>query len=211
MITLTAKTTLDDGTPIVIDKKNVISIDFGIVDRGEISLPTWGIMSNSGRIDFVDVDGKIKNYAYQRRVYAGLPVEIYLTDNLYGTKKTFSNFVTGDWQYDSNNRQVSVSITDELEEMQNVPIAPKIYRQTTTEATGRAIYDYLYKATPTKFKFKTFNELESTTRTVLNNFTVPIFILNDKNVWASWVALCQFVHAHIFKNSEGETTFVCHD
>lgn len=211
MITLTAKITLEDNEQIEISKKNVLSIDFDIIDRGEILLPNWGIMSNSGRIDFVDADGKIKNYAYQRRVYAGLPVEIYLTNNLYGTKKTFSNFVTGDWKYDSNNRQVSVNITDALEEMQDIVINPKVYNQLTSETTGKKIYLYLHSLTPPKFNLISFDSLDLTTQSALNNLKVPLFILYDNNLWGAWVKLCECVHAHIFKTSEGETIFTCRD
>lgn len=214
MITLTAKITLADGTEIAINKRNVLSIDQSIIDRGDITLPSWGIISNGGSIrfnDFINYDGKtIKQYANNRQLVAGLPVEIYLNDTTAKTHLSITNFVTKEWDYDSNSKEIATSLTDELEQWQDIVVQTMTYNaETPKNFTGEQIYYYWYGKTPAKYKMKSFSELDEKTQTALRNFKTDIFLPKSTNLWAGWNEFCVAVQSYIFRNKKGETIFTC--
>lgn len=210
MITLTAKITLADGTEIPINKKNALSIDENIIDRGDIILPSWGIMSNGGSISFMDFKGDIKKYADNRQLIRELPVEVSLNDTTAGTHKILGSFVTKHWDYDNNSKEVRVQITDELEQWQDIVVDVLLYKSSTnTNASGEAIYAYWRGKTPEKYNMLPFSKLDETTQKRLQSLNNIIFISNSKNLWSAWTQLCVLVQAHIFRNSKGETVFTC--
>lgn len=210
MITLTAKITLADGTEIPINKKNALSIDENIIDRGDIILPSWGIMSNGGSISFMDFTGDIKKYADNRQLIRGLPVEISLKNTLSGAGISLGKFVTNSWNYDSNSKEVRTEITDELEQWQDIVVDVLPYKSSTnTNASGEAIYEYWRGKTPEKYNMLPLSKLDETTQKRLKALNNIIFISESKNLWSAWTQLCVSVQAHIFKNSKGETVFTC--
>lgn len=211
MITLTAKITLADGTEIPINKKNALSIDENIIDRGDIILPSWGIMSNGGSISFMDFKGDIKKYADNRQLIRGLPVEISLNDTTAGTHKILGSFVTKYWDYDNNSKEVRVQITDELEQWQDIVIPVLPYNQVTTSTNGSQEYIRLYRLTPAKYNMLEYSQLDENTKSSLINFKIPLHITKENKLWSAWVKLCECVQAHIFRNNEGETIFTCRD
>jgi hypothetical protein len=210
MITLTAKIVYSNNKEIVIDKQNLISISHNIVDRGNIVLPSYGIISNSGKINFADYRGEIRRLAEAKQLIANLPVTIYLNDTLNDTRLEFSNFVTRKWAYEPNGREVSLEITDKLENWQDIVVNVIPYNTLTKEnVTGEEIYNTWLSKTPAEFKLKLFSELDEYTRTILSNLKVPIFISKDTTLWSAWTTLCEAVGAHMFINNKGETIFIC--
>lgn len=211
MITLTAQITLADGTEIPINKKNALSIDENTIDRGDIILPSWGIISNGGSISFMDFKGDIKKYAYNRQLIKGLPVKISLNDTTAGTHKNLGSFVTKSWDYDNNSKEVRAQFTDELEQWQDIVIPVLPYNQQTTSSNGAEEYVRLYNLTPPKYNMIAYSELDETTKSNLLNFIIPLRITKENKLWSAWVKLCECVQAHIFRNNEGETIFTCRD
>lgn len=211
MITLTAKITLADGTEIPVNKKNALSIDESIIDRGNIILPSWGIISNGGSISFMDFKGDIKKYADNRQLIKGLPVEISLNDTTAGTFKKLGSFVTKSWDYDNNSKEVRAQITDELEQWQDIVIPVLIYNEQTTSTNGAEEYQRLRNLTPLKYNMLSFSQLDETTKANLTGFEIPLHITKENKLWSAWVKLCECVQGHIFRNNEGETIFTCRD
>lgn len=212
MINTTAKIFLaGSNIPIVIDKKNLLSMEMKIIDRADIVMPSWGIMSNKGKIKFADFFGDIKEYANKKQLKKGLKIEIYLNNSLYNINKKVGTFSTEKWTYDVNSKEASVDFTDELQQWQDIPIDEVFYTSTTTGATGKQIYEFLYNKTPSKFNMVKFDNLDTNTKTSLNQFSVPVFIFAPQNLWAAWTSLCEVVQGHIFKNNKGDTIFACRD
>lgn len=221
MITLTAKITLDNGAEIVIDKRNLHSLEQSIVDRGNIALPSWGIISNGGRIvfsDFISTDDSgqefwaIKQLAETHKLVGGLETVIFLNDTLANTSYAFKNYITDTWDYDSNSREVSVSLTDGLQEWQDTVVDVLPFRATTPQnVDGEYIYTHWYGKTPSKFKMKDFANLDENTKTALAKFSAALFISEDTNLWSAWATFCEAVQARIYRNNKGETIFTCRD
>ena len=208
MITLTAKIVYGDNKEIIIDKQNLISISHNIIDRSDIVMPSWGIISNSGKIEFVDYSGEIKQLAKLNQLSTNLPVTITLKDTLNNTKLDYTNFVTRKWNYEPNSREVSLDIGDKLLSWQDIVVKVKQYNSTTQKGvSGKDIYNELYLQTPSSFNLLTFDELESSTQLRLESLEVPIYISNDTTLWGAWNTLCVAAFAHIYINHKGETKF----
>jgi hypothetical protein len=108
---------------IEIDRRNLISLESSIFDRSDLKLPSFGIISNKGNIEFNDLDGEVRDYAEQLILQSGLSCEIRLNNTLVdGASQVIAKMETDQWDYDNDNRVVSVSIKDDLEEWQDINV-----------------------------------------------------------------------------------------
>lgn len=216
MITLTAKITI--GSEIInIDYHNLISLNRNITYRGNNKLPSYGIISNIGNIDFNDVDGKILEYAEQLLLTSDLKVEITLNNTLIGTHEKVGIFETENWTYDNNNRSVSVSLKDDLEEWQDIQIEGFNYDPRNPSAilpnkTMADLYNWLqgqdkngnYR-TPQKYQMLALNELDENTQSILANTIIKYPLLENASLWRQWTKLCEVCGLYIYKNNKGQT------
>ena len=184
---------------IDIDYRNLISISRSIFDRSDLKLPSFGIISNTGNIEFNDNSGEIRDYAEQLLLQSGLSCEIKLNNTLVdGASETIGLFETDQWDYDNDNRVVSVSLKDDLEEWQDILLEEYPLQNAMTMYE---IYEYLVGKTPSKWEFILDNE---TTTTRLKNITCPYPYLESDNLWAQWQKLCEVCALYIYKNNDGK-------
>ena len=116
---------------------------------------------------------------------------------------------TANWEYDNNNRKVSVSLKDDLEEWQDINIEGFSYdAKNRPQYTLEWFYNYLYRETPAKYKMLAFEELDDTTQNILSNCTIRYPMLKSGSLWQQWTKMCQVAQAHIYKLDNGRTTFV---
>lgn len=206
MITLTAKITKDDGSKIVLNYRNSLSIERSIFDRSDITMPSWGVISNSGKLSFVDTDGSIRQLAEQRLLKSGMAVTLSLGNTLKNFIAPVGNFLTEDWSYDNDSKKVGVSISDELQKWQNILFIPKNYNPSDQQnLSGRDIYKFLYAETPTEFDVLPFDALDEETKTYLSTCFVEFFLLDSKNLWSAWNTFCVAFQSRIYKNNNGLT------
>jgi hypothetical protein len=209
MITLTAKIAYDNGKELVIDKRNLLSMSHNIIDRSDIVLPSFGIISNSGKIGFVDYSGEVRRLAEQNKLSANLPVTISLNDTLNDTHLDCTNFVTRKWNYDPSSKEVSVDIGDRLILWQDIAINTIPYNATTPRSvTCEDIYKNLYNQTPTDYFLVPFESLDRSLRLHLQTINVSFYISQDTTLWGAWTTLAQASFANIYMNNKGQTQFV---
>lgn len=193
---------------IELNRRNLISIERSIFDRTDNEEPSYGIMSNDGDIEFSDLKGEIKDYAEMDLLQSGISVEIYINNTITKTSQLIGKFDSAEWKYDNDNRSVTVKIKDDLEEWQEINIPELKYIPTVSQSmTLKEIYDWLYEQTPTEYNMLAFNELDDTTKGMLNNSVVQYPMLEMGTLWDGWDKLCQIAQAHIYKTNEGNTTF----
>ena len=191
---------------IEIDSRNLISLNNETFDRGDISLPTWGIISNGGSISFNDLDGEINDYIEAHLLKKGVDVEMYITDTLSKKTSLVGKRVTGEWDYDNESRQVTVTIKDRLEEWQDITVKGLEYDPRNLEPWSLAqYYEYLYNATPAKYNMQSYTELGDAEKSVLARL-VPFPVLETASLWAQWTKLCVVAQAHIY-DENGKTVF----
>lgn len=206
---------------IEIDRRNIISLESSTFDRSDLKLPSFGIISNTGNIEFNDLDGEIRDYAEQLLLQSGLSCEIKLNNTLVdGASETIGLFETDQWNYGNNSRVVSVSLKDDLEEWQEINVAEIPYDPRKKESKPFSwLYEHLWKLTSNrssyvndkgetiigKGNYNMFSivELDENTQAVLNNTYIQYPLLESGSLWQQWTKLCQACQMHIYKNSKG--------
>jgi hypothetical protein len=200
---------------IDIDYRNLIALNRNITYRGDNKLPSYGIISNTGNLEFNDIDGEIKDYAEQMLLSSDLKVTINLNNTLKKASQQLGVFETETWDYDNDNRSVSVSLKDDLEDWQDIHIEglnydPRnpfaILRNGSMEDLYRWLQDS--RITPQKYKMLPFEELDGKTRNILKNTTISYPLLKQDTLWEQWQKLCEVCGLYIYKNNEGKTVCV---
>lgn len=196
---------------IDLDYRNLTSISGKIFDRSDINLPSFGIISNSGNIEFNDTDGEILDYIENGWLQEGLEVKMWLTNTLANNKQTkMGTYTTANWSYDNDNRSVSVSLVDNLVEWQDIHIEgfsydPRNPNKVLANKTMKDLYQWLRGQTPTKYRdtMKFFSELDTDTQTHLSSIVIEYPYLESANLWSQWNKFCQATQTHIYKDYEG--------
>ena len=195
---------------INLDRKNLISLNRSIFDRSDYKLPSYGIISNTGNIQFNDLDGEIRDYAEQMLLKSDLKVVMNINNTLAKTSQQIGEFETRQWDYDNNSRIVSVSLKDDLEEWQDIQVDGFEYdvrspSKVLPNKNMANLYNWLYERTPRKYKMLSFDELNSDTQSILEKTTIPYPTLKSGSLWAQWTKLCTACALYIYKNSESKT------
>lgn len=194
---------------INIDRRNLQRLERTITDRSSYDLPSYGIISNTGNIDFIDFDGEVRDYAEQQILKSGLTVEISLNNTLYGNSEHIGTFYTNKWTYDNNNRVVSVSLKDDLEWWQEINVEKVEFDlETQRTKTMQDLYEYLWDLTPKKYNMLSFDELDDNTKQVLTETVIKYPYLESGSLWSQWQKLCEVCQLHIYKNNQGRTVCV---
>jgi hypothetical protein len=206
MITLTAKIYISDTEIIEIDRRNMLGIDRSIFDRSDLKLPSFGIISNVGNIEFNDNDGRILQYAENLQLQAGQKCEIWLNNTLVeGASERIGLFETDQWNYDNDSRVVSVSIKDDLEEWQEINVDEISYDPRTPESKPfKWLYEHLWAITDTNYDMLGFEGLDSDTQAVLNDTIIRYPLLEKGTLWQQWTKLCEVCQLHIYKDKNGK-------
>lgn len=220
MITLTAKIYISESEIIKIDQRNVLSIESSIFDRSDLKMPSFGIISNQGNIEFNDYDGAILKSIEKLELTSGQKCEIWLNNTLVeGASKLVGQFETNQWDYDNDNRIASVSIKDDLEEWQEINVEKLNYdAQNPIAKNVSFFYNYLWEITSNRqftdgngnkhsgkgnYNMLSLNELDNKTKNELNNTYIQYPFLESANLWQQWTKLCHVCRLHIYKNFEG--------
>lgn len=189
---------------IEIDRRNLISLETTIYDRSDLKLPSFGIISNKGNIEFNDTNGEVRDYAEQLLLEKGLKCEIRLNNTLVdGASETIGVFETNEWDYDNDNRVVSVSLKDDLEEWQEINVDEISYDpRKTKHKPFQWLYEHLWGITNPKYPMVKYYDLESETKKALQRI-IQYPMLKAGTLWQQWTKLCEVCQLHIYKNSDG--------
>lgn len=199
------------GLLIELGIRNLRHISCEMFDRNDLKLPSFGIISNKGEIEFNDNDGTVLNYAQQNLLNDGAKCVIYLNNTLVdNAKQKIAELKTEEWQYDNDNRVVNVSLRDELQEWQDINVAAIEYdpRKSTTENTKPFswLYIHLQSITVQNYKMYSFEDLDTETQEVLNNTYTKYPLLKTCSLWEAWTKLCEVCQLHIYTQRNGYIT-----
>lgn len=191
---------------IDLDETNLLDFERTIMDRSDIKQPSFGIISNTGSLSFIDKDGEVADYISQQLVNSENIITAYLENTETGAREQIAYFNTQQWSYNNSQSLVNVQLKDDLEEWQDINISTLEYIPTvTTGKTAKEIYKYLYDKTPTKYKMLSFEELDNETKAVLSGTAIEYPLLESSNLWNEWNKLCQLCFLHVYKRSDGRT------
>lgn len=201
------------GFPIVItgiyaslsldlDYRSLRSVSHKIIDRGDIELPSYGIMSNSGSFEFKDIDNQIQEYIEERLLRANMQVEFFINNTTTKITQKIGEARTNKWNYNVSNYVVSVSLKDDIEEWQNIQIDKQSYYIYSEITTMLDVYNSLKSITPTKYRFAS---LSTDVSTYLSNIKLGYTArLESGSLWSAWDKFGKANALHIFKNKQGE-------
>ena len=196
-------------TTININKQNLVSLNRQFIDRENIMHPSYGIYSNSGKIEFRDNNGEVKEFITKKQKSPNLSGKIYLEDSIKKDSYPIGDFITNDWDYDDDNRIVTVSIYDDLQEWQNITVDTINYdpQDPTKEfSTLKDLYYLLRKKTPEKYRLASFDSLDFGTRYMLSNYKITYPLLLSGSLWEQWTKFCQLGGLYIYENYSGIVT-----
>jgi hypothetical protein len=204
MINLSAKIYVSDGHIIEVNADNMVSLQNAISDREKANLPSWGIVSNGGKISFYDTNSEVIRLIEKNGISKFSRVKIYLTNTLANITKNLGEFYTSKWNYDNDSRLVDITIKDDLEEWQEVVIS-QAYKM--SNFTYLELYYQLVSHTPAKFIIST----DAKTLEYLSTITEsnPSNLVGD-TLWARWQQFAEATMLHIYKNSKGEVVVSNH-
>lgn len=197
---------------IDINYRNLIALNRSIAYRGDTKLPSYGIISNTGNLEFNDLTGEIKDYAEQMLLTSDLKVVINLNNTLADTHEQVGIFETRDWDYDNDNRSVSVFLKDDLEEWQDIQVQglnydPREPFKIIADGKLSNIYRWLQnkEITPEKYQMLAFEQLDEKTQNILENTIIQYPFLDSGTLWEQWQKLCEVCGLYIYKNNAGKT------
>lgn len=192
---------------IELDQSNLLNFERTIMDRSDIKRPSFGIISNTGSMSFIDKDGEVADYIAQQLVSSENVITAFLENTQTGAKEQIAYFNTQQWSYNNSQSLVDVQLKDDLEEWQDINVPAINYVPTvSTSQTAEWFYRYLWEKTPEKYKMLSFEELDEQTQAVLSGTTILYPLLESSSLWSEWDKLCQLCFLHICKRSDGRTT-----
>lgn len=195
---------------IEINAKNIISLEGSIFSRGDNKLPSYGIISNSGRLEFNDHDRKVLEYIKNNKLKK-VTTKLYLINTLVKDFKTnVGTYYSDKLEYDNDNRKISQTFIDDLEEWQDIQVQgfscnPLKPYQVLQNGSMQDLYNYLKGHTPSKYNMLSFDNLDGETKEILSNTFLEYPYLQSGSLWEQWNKLCQICQLYIYKNNKGQT------
>lgn len=194
---------------IYIDKNNLISFNSDISDRADREYPSYGIISNSASLTFTDLDEHIYDLITLQILHSGIKIDVWLNNDVSNKQEQVCLMETRELSYNNVNRQVQLSLKDNLEEWQEI-YTPEIGRylsngEPMSPKSAKWLYLNLYMETPKKHNMQLFEELDSKTQEVLENTIIEYPLLESGTLWDSWQKLCELCLLHIYVDNNGRT------
>lgn len=195
---------------IEINAKNIISLEGSIFSRGDNKLPSYGIISNTGRLEFNDHNRKVLEYIKNNKLKK-VTTKLYLINTLVKDFKTnVGTYYSDKLEYDNDNRKISQTFIDDLEEWQDIQVQgfscnPLKPYQVLQNGSMQDLYNYLKEHTPSKYNMLSFDNLDGETKRILSNTFLEYPYLESGSLWKQWNKLCQICQLYIYKNNKGQT------
>lgn len=191
---------------IEIDRDNLLSFQSDILDRSNVQEPTYGVVSNSARISFSDLDEQVLDLISQKILKEGLAIEVNLGNDIANVNEQVCLMYIQSLSYDSDNKQVNLSLKDRLEMWQEINLDAIYYTpQMSTPQNAQWYYEKFYSITKNNgYNILAFSELDTNTQSALSNTIIQYPLLDDSNLWEAWEKLCKLCLLHIWQNNEGK-------
>lgn len=202
---------------IKIDQRNLISLETNLFDRENYEKVGYGIHSNSGTVEFKDYNGEIEDYFASGALKENMPIKVFLVDTLSKKETVVCTMFTGKWEYDSENKQVTVPFSDGIETWQDV-ILTSAYPKNPKPDYPRAdeLYNGIWSKIPSKVedRYKTKYNIPQYILLPTNNLkdiVLEYVFLQSASLWSFWQSICEVSLSHIFIDEQGKFKFIQKD
>lgn len=194
-------------TDIVIDigQNNLIAFNSNIMDRTNTQYPSYGIISNHANLTFSDLHYETIDLISQQILHSGITVDVFLNNTFSNMTEQVYSMEIRELSYDNDNRQVQLSLKDNLEEWQDINVPSVNYMDIQEKLTAKWLYLNLRQETPSKYHMQLFEELDSETQNILENTVIQYPTLEEDTLWNDWQKLCALCMLHIYVDNNGKT------
>ena len=201
---LTAKIVDGDLNILVDIDKNALSIEYGSLDRGDLSeFANYGIYENTGKIVFFDNDGSFKNLKdlinKTPSIMQDLKVQIYRSSVVYS--ELTATFLIDDFVYDEDTSEVSLSLKDNLTLLQQI-YTSKHYWFYETSCLDILI-DIKNSSFDSSFNFYVTDKA----RYALANTIIYCPLLEADNLWSVVTKICEITLCRVISRADGKPMF----
>lgn len=186
---------------IVVNEKNLESFTYSLYDRENNDGPSYGVVSNSGTLSFIDGTGEILDYANMRLLKDLAGVEVYIVNSITNESQSFIKAFSQEWEYDNDSKEVTVTIEDGLSAiLQNIPFYNELF-QAEKSAGGNAfveIYNNIYEKVPSYFSMPAYEDLNEDVKTLIDSISADSYKQEEENLWAALDAFAKAAGLHIY-------------
>ena len=205
MLTTIVKIVLNSSITETLDKSALESVNSEIKTKFDQNTPSFGISAGTGSITFKDINKKFIDYSRSGLLTPNKNVEIYVKDTISGKEQIVGKWLSKEWNYNSDDFSVSVSLKDNIEELSSVETNGSIDSlDVFTRKYGNEILDFLKSLTPDKFEFETTN---SEVSAILSNIYFNLPYIPKNNLWGLFQEFCEVCMIQMSKNREGKLSF----
>lgn len=205
MLTTIVKIVLNSSITEILDKSVIESVNSEIKTKFNPNRPLFGISAGTGVVTFKDVNQKFIYYSRQGLLTPNKDIEIYIKDTISDKQQIVGKWMSKEWQYDSDNMTVSVSLKDNIEDLSNVETQGSLpYLDANKIKYGNEILDFLKSLTPEKFAFETTSSEMSS---ILSNIYFNLPYIPKGNLWSLYQEFCEVCMIQMSKNREGKLSF----
>lgn len=201
---------------IQIDRRNILDLECGIDERSDNTQPSWGIISNKASLSFNDPFGVFKEKAEKRVLRRWAKCVIILNNTIAKIQKTVGTYIVEDWNYDTENKEVSASLTDGLERWQDVEYSgfpPIKSNDNGTQVRAWDIVNIGFTENGIVIAYPLIkiskdsgiNVLMSVAaRNTLQNTLINFAQMEKSSLWRAFEKICQICGLYIRTNENGE-------
>lgn len=190
---------------LTLDFSQITDISCGIVTQAYYDKPSYGIVSNSGYIEFNDYYNEIDDYIDLGLLKEGALVHIFIENSLVKSQKyQVCEMFTEKWDYDNENKSFIVTFVDGLERLQDIEFAGiDYYPRLPFSKNYVEIYNILRRATEAigiYFEDGLSSEVMERLLYIVNYYPY----MSACSLWNAWQQFAEATRTHIYKNASGK-------
>lgn len=197
------------GLDIEINNDNLISYNDNINQKSDLEYPVYAVISNKGSLVLHDYDEKILDLITRKILHSNVKVEISLYDSTADTSTVINKYQIQSLSYDNENKKCDIALFDNLEQLQEINVNDINYTPTVSTSKPLSyIYTHLYNITVLNgFDMLSLNELDSDTKSILENTQIEYPVLESSNLWDEWNKLCEATLSNMYLDKNNKIIF----
>lgn len=187
---------------IIVDEKNLDSFTYSLYDRENNDEPSYGVVSNSGTLSFVDSTREVLDYITNRMLTKELTVSVNVINTTSKNNKTelFISAKASQWEYDNDNFVVTCQLDDQLQDLQDYSFPGIPYNRESIQAD--VLYDEIVSYAPAYLNIPTFSQLSAEVKNKLLEYDVDYGYAESSSVWDALDGFCKTFGLRLYKKND---------
>jgi len=178
----------------------LFSFDITNQMNANIAIPSFGIISQTARVEINDIDGTIAEYIMQRKIKSGLEISVLAVNNSGTVIDTIFKGLISSMNYQSNASRLVITMTDGLLALQRKSCFKTLQKTDIDDfsCTAYELFDYIRQYSQISVYLPTTDALDK-----LNNTIIPYFFLESGTLWEQFDKLCNLCQLVMYADKNG--------